>query len=389
MRIIILLILVVHIFPLRAQIVSDRTNSIVVDLEKQKGISTALPNITWSYPAMEYTNSVEQKVVIKAEVNSTVPLSAIDINITSGKGEGTRSGSKVSIEEDSYQVPVEKNLYLMEGENTVEIIAENENGGIVSQSRSIMVGMDAITDAVAIDRQDYALLIATDKYDYWNDLVNPVYDANSIAKELEGRYGFNVEVVENAEQDEVFIKLREYAQRKYKPQDQLMIFFAGHGHYDEVYGEGYLVARNSLAKDEGKTSYISHNRLRSNINNIPCEHIFLVMDVCFGGTFDPVLASSRSVYDETNNREYLVKKLSKKTRKYLTSGSKEYVSDGVAGSHSPFAVKFLEGLKTNGGDDRILVLDEMKLHMERLPTTPRFGKFGEDETGSDFVFVYN
>jgi len=389
MRIIILLILVVHIFPLRAQIVSDRTNSIVVDLEKQKGISTALPNITWSYPAMEYTNSVEQKVVIKAEVNSTVPLSAIDINITSGKGEGTRSGSKVSIEEDSYQVPVEKNLYLMEGENTVEIIAENENGGIVSQSRSIMVGMDAITDAVAIDRQDYALLIATDKYDYWNDLVNPVYDANSIAKELEGRYGFNVEVVENAEQDEVFIKLREYAQRKYKPQDQLMIFFAGHGHYDEVYGEGYLVARNSLAKDEGKTSYISHNRLRSNIPNIPCEHIFLVMDVCFGGTFDPVLASSRSVYDETNNREYLVKKLSKKTRKYLTSGSKEYVSDGVAGSHSPFAVKFLEGLKTNGGDDRILVLDEMKLHMERLPTTPRFGKFGEDETGSDFVFVYN
>jgi len=66
----------------------------------------------------------------------------------------------------------------------------------------------------------------------------------------------------NANQDEVMVKLREYAQRTYKPQNQLMVFFAGHGHYDDVYGEGYVVARNSLANDEGKNTYISHNRIR-------------------------------------------------------------------------------------------------------------------------------
>jgi hypothetical protein len=111
------------------------------------------------------------------------------------------------------------------------------------------------------------------------------------------------------------------------------------------------------------------------------------MDVCFGGTFDPVLASSRGAYEVTDDQEYLVKKLSKKTRKYLTSGSKEYVSDGIRGQHSPFAKNMLEALKTNGGEDRILILDEIKLFMERLQTTPRFGEFGEDEQGSDFVFV--
>ena len=37
----------------------------------------------------------------------------------------------------------------------------------------------------------------------------------------------------------------------------------------------------------GKTSYLSHSNLRTMINNIDCPHIFLVMDVCFGGTFDP------------------------------------------------------------------------------------------------------
>jgi len=47
----------------------------------------------------------------------------------------------------------------------------------------------------------------------------------------------------------------------------------------------------------------------------------------------------------------------------------------------------LEALKTQGGPDRILILDEIKMNMERLPTTPRFGEFGSNENGSDFVFV--
>jgi hypothetical protein len=185
----------------------------------------------------------------------------------------------------------------------------------------------------------------------------------------------------------MMVKMREFAQYQYKPQDQLMIFFAGHGLYDEVYGEGYVVAKNSLSSDEAKNTYISYNRIRSNINNIPCAHIFLVMDVCFGGTFDEQLAASRNAYEKTDDREYLVRKLSKKTRKYLTSGSKEYVSDGVVGQHSPFARNFIEALKSNGGEDRILILDEIKLFMERLQTTPRYGSFGEDEQGSDFVYV--
>ena len=47
----------------------------------------------------------------------------------------------------------------------------------------------------------------------------------------------------------------------------------------------------------------------------------------------------------------------------------------------------IEALKSNGGEDKILILDEIKLYMERLQTTPRFGEFGDDESGSDFVFV--
>jgi len=382
----ILLVLVFCSFAVLAQIVVEKTNTIKLDLTQNT--NTILPKVSWEYPALEYSNSPENKIMVKGYADSKIKLKSVKLSLTNATQSSEPMTKEFPVEEPGFNVNIESELYLIEGENKLEIIAENVEGGVTSESRTIFVGMDAISDAVLIDRKDHALLFATDKYDYWNDLVNPVYDASSIAKELEDRYGFTVEIVKDATKDEVFVKLREYAQKEYKPHDQLLIFFAGHGNYDEVLGEGFVVAKNSLRNDPGKTSYVSHNRLRSNINNIPCEHVFLVMDVCFGGTFDPILAGRRgNAYDETDNREYLVKKLSKTTRKYLTSGSKEYVSDGVRGEHSPFAKQFIESLKTNGGEDRILIVDEIRLFMERLKSTPRFDGFGSDETGSDFVFV--
>lgn len=373
------------LFSLGAQIISDQSNEIDIDLNNE-GMDTSVPFIEWIHPKIEYTNTQEKRVKLEAKVTSSVPLEKVVLTISKGE-KGQKIGSRAADMDDKFNVRIDLNMNLIDGVNWIQIEAVTSEGATVRSSRSISVGLDAVSNAVMIDRKDYALLFATNKYDNWNDLYNPIFDADAIAKELEARYGFIVEVVKDNTQNDVMTKLREYAQRKYKPQDQLFIFFAGHGVYDEVFGEGFLVASNSLKRDVSKNSYISHNRIRSNINNIPCDHIFLAMDACFGGTFDPVLASTRALYDEIDDREYLVKKLSLKTRKYLTSGGKEYVSDGIRGQHSPFAKYLIEALKSNGGEDRILVLNEINLYMERLQTTPRFGEFGIDENGSDFVFV--
>lgn len=114
------------------------------------------------------------------------------------------------------------------------------------------------------------------------------------------------------------------------------------------------------------------------------------MDVCFGGTFDPVIARSRGAesYSEVSQTEFLVRKLSSKTRKYITSGGKEYVSDGAAGRHSPFAAKFIEALRSNGGDDRIVTMNEILAFLEKIKTNePRSGDSGDGEKSADFVFV--
>lgn len=369
-----------------AQTFSERTNEIRLDLTDTK-VNTSLPAIRWITPQLQYTNSQRNDLVVEGEITSEVTLKEIHFSV-SDPDKNVRE-KKIEIDANTHSKAFKQSLSLPDGQHELKITAVNINGGQVSSVRTILIGKDAIADAVSIDRKDYAILFATDKYDHWSDLVNPVEDAQAIAAELKSRYGFEVEVVENPTQEDVFIKIGEYVQRKFKPQDQLMIFFAGHGYFDDTFGEGFVVARNSLEDDKAKTTYISHSRLRSVINNIPCEHIFLTMDVCFGGTFDPVIAKERgeSSYKEATLSEFLVRKLSYKTRKYLTSGGKTYVSDGIAGKHSPFALKLLQALKDSGGNDRILTIEEIRSYVEKLVPEPRSGSFGDDNPASDFVFV--
>lgn len=369
-----------------SQTFSERTNNIRLELNNTS-INTSLPNIRWITPQLQYTNSQRNDLVVEGEITSEVALKEIVFSVSDA--EQNVKEKKIDVEVNSRQKSFKQPLSLQDGQHVIKITAVNMTGGQVSSERTVLVGKDAIADAVSIDRKDYAILFATDKYDYWTDLVNPVEDAHAIAVELKERYGFEVEVVENPSQEDVFIKIGEYVQRKFKPQDQLLIFFAGHGYFDDTFGEGFVVAKNSLEDDKAKTTYISHSRLRSVINNIPCEHVFLTMDVCFGGTFDPVIARERgeSLYKETTQSEFLVRKLSYKTRNYLTSGGKTYVSDGVAGKHSPFALKLLQALKDSGGNDRILTIEEIRSYVEKLVPEPRSGSFGDDNPASDFVFV--
>lgn len=232
-----------------------------------------------------------------------------------------------------------------------------------------------------------ALLIATNDYDEWTDLVNPVFDAETIAEDLEDIYDFDVDLLKNPTQEDIILKIREYTSKSYQQNDELLIFIAGHGQFDEVLKEGYLVAKDSKLMDATKSSYIAHSLLRNYIDNIPCEHILLVMDVCFGGTFDPVVARRGGEDLDDDMMEYVNRKLKYKTRRYITSGGKEYVPDGRPGEHSPFARALLEGLRSEGGSDGIFTLDDILYYTQSVSPQPQSGEFGDNEPGSDFLFI--
>jgi hypothetical protein len=240
--------------------------------------------------------------------------------------------------------------------------------------------------------KDYAVLFATDKYadPGWDSLSNPVYDAQTVAKELEENYKFEIEVVEGPTRDTILRKLLGYVKRKYGDDDQLFIFFAGHGIFD--LGQGYVVAKDSRSDDEIRSTYLSHSDLRTLVNNIPCKHIFIVLDTCFGGAFDPKIGELKHRGEKDKSAqmpvpEFIKSKLLLRTRKYLSSGDKVYVPDGRPGQHSPFTRQLLEALRSYGGKDGVLTSTDLLGYMKRLQPDPRSDNFADFDPGSEFLFI--
>lgn len=223
-------------------------------------------------------------------------------------------------------------------------------------------------------RQGNALLFAINAYEHWTALANPIPDAKTIAKQLEETYGFQVELVENPSRVQLLDKLREYANRAYRAEEQLFVFFAGRGYFDVSLGKDFIVTRDTKleAADPGLTSYVSQESLWEILDRVQCQHIFLMIDARFSGT----LSSQRR--DE--NGDEPPENINPKTRRYLTFAGKESVP-------APFVRKVLEALRSKGGTDRILTLNELLGYVEKVVPKPRYGTFGRDETGSDFLFI--
>ena len=263
---------------------------------------------------------------------------------------------------------------------------------------------------------DYALLFATDTYEHWVDLSTPIADVEAIGAELKNRYGFIVDIRRNVTREQILAALAEYKEKRYAPGDQLLVYFAGHGVFDEALQDGHIAGTGSEdpSIDVSLGSYFSFNKLRKDLDNFPCGRVLLALDVCYGGTFDDNITlieepATRGLEAKLPKQLNLNQTLKVKTRWYLSSGGMEEILDGV-GKHSPFAAALLTVLRNGAGDDGVLTIPEIehllstKLQAEldkfeaawrskhplwdgKLEQTPASGPFGSGKA-SDKAFVF-
>jgi len=240
-----------------------------------------------------------------------------------------------------------------------------------------------------------ALLVGVDQYEHHADLANPVQDVEAIEAELRDVYKARVTTLRNPTRREFLLSLYAQADETYARNDQLLVYFAGHGWFDERLRRGFLALADSepLADDPLRDTLVSHEDVRTILERLDCEHVLLVLDSCFSGTVDPTLAMASSTRAFGTGRgfvstaEYLERKLAYRTRRYITAGGNEYVPDGRPGHHSPFSRQFLEALRTYGGSDGVLTLEEILVHLERVDPQPKAGELTGNEPGSSFVLV--
>jgi len=184
--------------------------------------------------------------------------------------------------------------------------------------------------------KNYLLAIGIDTYQHWPKLQNAVRDARDIIQVLTTQYQFEQEEVftlfdEKATEGNIYNKIREL-KRKITPNDNLLVYYSGHGHYDQDFDEGHWIPVDAGVGSEDR--YISNSNIIKRINAIDAHHILLIVDSCFSGSL--VVANRSFMVDE----HY-------RSRRIFSSGRLEAVSDGSPGANSPFASLLLARLKRN------------------------------------------
>jgi len=228
----------------------------------------------------------------------------------------------------------------------------------------------------------HALVIGSNEYQYLPRLKTAVDDATAVAAVLEGEYGFRVKLMLNSGALDIvdaFDEMRETL----GPDDNLLIYYAGHGWLDEETGQGYWLAVD--AKPNRRSRWVSNSTLKDTLKALTAKHVMVVADSCFSGTL------TRGASIGIRGADYLRKMAVKQARVAITSGGLEPVADaGSKSDHSPFAKAFIEALRGNKAvlDGTTLFNTLRRPVMVATDQTPAYSDVrnaGHD--GGDFLFV--
>ncbi len=227
----------------------------------------------------------------------------------------------------------------------------------------------------------FALVIGNNEYRTLPKLETAVPDAKAVAELLENGYGYDVTLMLNATRADIVTAFDE-ARTRLTKDDNLLIYYAGHGIIDYATNRGYWLPID--ASEASQVNWISNATISDSLKAMDAKHVMVVVDSCFSGTL------TRDIKSSLQSPEYLRRMSKKRARVALASGGLEPVSDSGGSGHSVFARAFLDALTDN---QSVAVGTELFLGIRRqvmlgAPQTPEYSDIrfaGHD--GGDFLFV--
>ncbi|MFK7950562.1 MAG: SUMF1/EgtB/PvdO family nonheme iron enzyme [Saprospiraceae bacterium] len=187
-----------------------------------------------------------------------------------------------------------------------------------------------------VNRTNHILGIAINEYKDCPKLNNAVKDVQNFIDLMRTRFAFEEENIdflkdEMATGSNIIRKLDELSY-KLTPNDNLIIYFSGHGALHPKRNKGYWIPID--AKQDDYFTYVANTIIKEQLGDINAHHIFLIADSCFSGALF------------TKGARDVGKRLEKNPSRWgLTSGQKEIVLDGEPGENSPFAKSLLYHLE--------------------------------------------
>jgi len=205
----------------------------------------------------------------------------------------------------------------------------------------------------------YIVAIGIDHYQNWPVLGTAVSDASGFAKLLTSQFGFEYAVEplteQSATRDNINSLIDDNLRARLKPEDDLVIFFAGHGTTrndkvgDETQSVGFLVPFEAHAPgvNERWSDYLNIEEFLRKVSSLPSEHILVILDSCHSGmALGSKFTTSRA---DTRFQQDMLRKVS---RKVITSaqGDQLAADTGPLSGHSLFTGLMMQGLMTGKAD---------------------------------------
>ena len=206
----------------------------------------------------------------------------------------------------------------------------------------------------------HALIIGINDYKEWPRLKTAVKDASVIRDVLVSRYGFAEKNVifrtdREASRHQITRDLR-YLAKSMRKNDNLFIYYAGHGQLDDFTGDGYWIPAEGTLKDP--STWVANSYIKAVLSSekLQAKNVVVIADSCYSGSMlrgGPSLMS----LDDRRYREKLVAKASLRSRQVISSGGVEPVADGGAEGHSLFAFYLIDALRNN--DREVIDLENL------------------------------
>jgi caspase domain-containing protein/Sel1 repeat-containing protein len=332
------------------------------------------------------------EIALVASVTADNPLKSVTVNGREQIGDGPMRGPRSVFQ---------TRLPLRGAEEQVEIVAA-DTAGLTSRVKFVVLNRAVggrPESPSQLPRPEtpgryVALIIGNDDYRApVRRLQTAVNDAVEVARLLEDNYGFTVIRRLNANRFQMMSALYE-AGEQLSDNDNLLIYYAGHGVLDQVNNRGHWLPVD--ADDRNPANWISNISVTDVLNNMRVRRLLVVADSCYSGTLTrsniarvvPGMTGderAQAIRTMTANKAYVA----------LTSGGLEPVVDAAGGRHSPFAQSFLDILRGNTG---VLSTQELFVQLKprvvtmtkelKVAQVPQYGPIQyTDHQAGDFIFV--
>jgi hypothetical protein len=213
--------------------------------------------------------------------------------------------------------------------------------------------LDAVVEPRLVKGMDFgryfALIIGNQNYQILESLQTPRTDAERTAKLLHDKYGFSVQMIEDAN-DVTMLRALNELNKVLRPTDNVLIYYAGHGTRLKTGAAeaGYWLPVNA-ERPPNDTFWVPNEQITAHLARLPARRVLVVADSCYAGLLstDPGI----NIFGTENElgADYVKFKLPKRARLLLASGGDQPVLDQGGQGNSVFARAFLDVLSSNDG----------------------------------------